>query len=101
MDTKNSLEVAGKTPEEAIAKGLEQLGLDSDDVIIEVLGEANGEARVRLTPFPMDAQGSARVMPSAISGDVSIVSKDVLEHLLQGVGIRGMVEVSQGTLAED
>ena len=29
MDTRKSLEVTGKTPEDAIAKGLTQLGLDT------------------------------------------------------------------------
>ena len=52
MNTQHSVESTGKTPEEAIAKGLAQLGLDGDDVIIEVLSKSGADARVRLTPFP-------------------------------------------------
>lgn len=99
METQKSIEVTAKTPEEAIAQGLAQLGLDSDDVIIEVLSDHPAESRVRLTPFPMDAQ--AMNVVSTANLDVGAVGKEVLEHLLKGMGIRGMVEVSQGTLAED
>ncbi len=99
MDTKQSLESSGRTPEEAIAKGLAQLGMDSDDVIIEVLSQNDQETRVRLTPFPSELHEARK--PASTMDDVATVGKDVLEHLLKGIGIRASVEVSQGTLAED
>ncbi|TMC52214.1 MAG: KH domain-containing protein [Chloroflexi bacterium] len=88
MDTHKSLEVTGKSPEDAIAKGLTQLGLDSDDVIIEVLGQTPSEARVRLTPFPMETLPSANPVSANVDADA-------------GMGIRATVEVGKGELAED
>ena len=57
------IDVTGKTEEEAIRKGLEQLGMDRDDVSVEILERAkNGfldigssPARVRLTYGPEEA----------------------------------------------
>ena len=51
------IEVAGKNEEEAVRKGLEELGLDRDDVTVEILERAKSgflgigavEAKVRLT----------------------------------------------------
>ena len=51
------LEVTGKTEEEAVAKGLAQLGLDRDDVSLEILergrtgflGIGSVPAKVKLT----------------------------------------------------
>ena len=99
MDTHKSLEVTGKTPEDAIARGLTQLGLDSDDVIIEVLGQTPSEARVRLTPFPMETLPSANTVSANVDADA--VARDVLEQLLKGMGIRATVEVGKGELADD
>ena len=98
METQKSLEATGKTPEEAISKGLAQLHLDSDDVIIEVLSQGSGEARVRLTPFPTEQRPAAGAQSGA---DPAEVGQDVLAHLLKGMGLRATIEVSHGTLAED
>jgi spoIIIJ-associated protein len=98
METQKSLEATGKTPEEAIAKGLTQLGLASDDVIIEVLSKSSSEARVRLTPFPSEQHGGGGSMAGA---DPAEVGKDVLSNLLKGMGLRASIEVGYGTLSED
>ena len=98
METPKSVEATGKNPEEAIAKGLAQLGLESDDVVIEVLSKTGAEARVRLTPFPTEQPSSGGAMSGANPEDVG---KDVLGHLLKGMGLRATIEVSHGTLAED
>ncbi len=100
METPKSLEATGRNPDEAIAKGLAQLGLESDDVIIEVLSKSATEARVRLTPFPTEAPraSSGGTMAGAKPEDVG---KDVLGHLLKGMGLRATIEVGHGTLAED
>lgn len=57
------IDVTGKTEDEAIRKGLEQLGMDRDDVSVEVLeraksgflGIGSNPARVRLTYGPEEA----------------------------------------------
>ena len=57
------IDVTGKTEEEAIRKGLEQLGMDRDDVSVEILeraksgflGIGSSPARVRLTYGPEEA----------------------------------------------
>jgi spoIIIJ-associated protein len=100
MDTKKSIEAEGKTPDEAIAKGLAQLGLSSDDVIIEILKQTTTEARVRLTPFPSETVPSDGAMSEATSADPLAVSRDVLEHLLTHMGIRTQVEATIGELAD-
>lgn len=60
MDEKNVVEVSGEDMQSAIEEGLNRLGLDRDEVRIEVLDEGNvgflglgkREAIVRLTPLP-------------------------------------------------
>ena len=57
------IDVTGKTEDEAIRKGLEQLGMDRDDVSVEILeraksgflGIGSSPARVRLTYGPEEA----------------------------------------------
>ena len=57
------IDVTGKTEEEAVRKGLEQLGMDRDDVSVEILeraksgflGIGSSPARVRLTYGPEEA----------------------------------------------
>ncbi len=57
------IDVTGKTEDEAIRKGLEQLGMDRDDVSVEILeraksgflGIGSNPARVRLTYGPKEA----------------------------------------------
>ena len=57
------IDVTGKTEEEAIAKALEQLGMDRDDVSVEILeraksgflGLGGNPARVRVSYGPADA----------------------------------------------
>jgi spoIIIJ-associated protein len=64
---KTKLEVIAPTIEEAVEKGLKQLGLSEDDVDVEVLDEGkhglfglgNRQARVALTLKPVDADTSA------------------------------------------
>lgn len=57
------IDVTGRTEEEAVRKGLEQLGMDRDDVSVEILeraksgflGIGSSPARVRLTYGPEEA----------------------------------------------
>lgn len=49
------IDVTGKTEEEAIRKGLEQLGMDRDDVSVEILERA----KRRLSGHRQQPAGSA------------------------------------------
>lgn len=85
-----SHEFSAKTVEEAIAKGLAELGLNRDAVKIEIVREASRgilglggeEAIVRLTPMTNEAT----------SDDTAAMASQMLETLLQRMGIRARVE---------
>lgn len=86
-----SQEYSAKTVEEAIAKGLAELGLSRDAVTIEVVREASRgilglggeEAVVRLTPM---TSGESTM------DDTATMASQMLETLLDGMGIRARVE---------
>jgi len=98
-----SLEFSGKSVEEAIEKGLAELGLARDAVNVETLHEGSRgllglggeEARVRLTPLAAPPAATASV------DDDSAVAKEILETLLRGMGLRASVEVLPDAGAED
>jgi spoIIIJ-associated protein len=100
-----SLEFSGKSVEEAIEKGLAELGLARDAVNVETLHEGSRgllglggeEARVRLTPLAATAAPAA----TASVDDDSAVAKEVLETILRGMGLRASVEVLPDAGAED
>jgi spoIIIJ-associated protein len=104
--SEKSLEVSGKTVEEAIEKGLAELGLPRDAVDIEILNEGsrgllglrNEEARVRLTPL---AETISSAIEPAMTDGVSADAKEILETLLRGMGLRASVEVLPDAGAED
>ena len=115
-----SLEVRGRTVEEAINKGLEELGLTREQVDVELVNEASrglfglggGEALVRLTPHietePVPpAPPPAVVSPTATettpaesettpAPDPAQAGKVALEQLLRGMGIRSQVVIHPG-----
>jgi len=72
---KTTLEVIAATVEEAIANGLDQLGLSEDDVEVEVLdagsrglfGLGNRQARIRLT---VNVEGQSPVSTEKISAEI-------------------------------
>ncbi len=98
-----SLDFSGKSVEEAIEKGLAELGLARDAVNVEtlhggsrgLLGLGGEEARVRLTPLAATPAATASV------DDDSAVAKEILETLLRGMGLRASVEVLPDAGAED
>lgn len=116
----NSVQVNGRTVEEAINKGLAELGLSRDQVDIELISSpagATGEALVRLTaredadayvmsapapgfphaptlsPAPPDTNTNAAPGSAAESNSSPVVAQQVLEQLLSGMGIRSQVVV--------
>lgn len=96
---KTTLEVIAPTPEEAIAKGLEQLGMAEEDVEIEVLdngsrgllGLGGRQSRVRLTVKTMDMLESEYVSPKLENGGP--VNTD-------DVALNTAKEVDESTLSE-
>ena len=96
----NSLEVTGKSVDDAIERGLEQLGLAREQVDIEIIHESSrgvfglggDEARVRLT-----ARTAPDAMPAtAAAGDAAGIAQETLETLLRGMGLRARVETRPG-----
>ena len=100
--SEKSLEASGKSVDEAIEKGLAELGLGRDAVDVEILSEGSRgvlglggeEAHVRLIAH--DAASS----PSSSDG-ASATAKEILETLLRGMGLRARVEVLPDEGAED
>jgi spoIIIJ-associated protein len=104
MSEKN-LEFSGKSVDDAVEKGLAELGLTRDAVDIDILDEGSrgllglrsGEARVRVTPR---AEVVAAAEP-AMTDDVSAPAKEILETLLRGMGLSARVQVLPDTEAEE
>lgn len=122
MDEKTSLEAIASNPDEAIQKGLAELGLSLDDVDIEILDEGGsglfgvGErlARVKLSikdPQKTPPDASKIKVPSQKSRDSDISQEDVentmsvakatVQELLEHMGIYGDVEARLGEISED
>jgi len=83
-----SLEMRGKTVEEAVQRALHQLGVSRDEVEVNVVREGKSgilgigaeEAIVRVTPIPQP------------KGDAAEVAREVVEQLLQLLGVVGTIE---------
>lgn len=118
MEERPTLEVIAPTVEEAIAKGLEQLGLTAADVSVEVLdagskglfGMGGRQVRVRLTvqgpggepaseaaPAPGPDREAAPVSPSAAAAEASShdpvldLTESVVSKLLHKMGLEAQV----------
>ena len=71
------IDVTGKTEDEALRKGLEQLGMDRDDVSVSILERAKTgflgigatPARIRITYGPEEADVAAPAKPAAPKAD--------------------------------
>lgn len=94
-----SLEIGAKTVEEAIERGLQQLGLTRDQVETVVLNKGRSgflgmgaeEAVVRLTPFPAARDESD--LPSA--------AKAALEEILERMKLKAHVELRTDVQQEE
>jgi len=86
-----SVEASGKNVAEAIAAALAQLGLNREDVDVEILNPGRSgllglgaeEARVRIT---------ARTAPPPSPEAVAALAQEVLQQLLQQMGIEARIE---------
>lgn len=110
----NSLEITGKTVDEAIQKGLAQLGLARDQVDVEtvressrgVFGLGSEDAVVRLTARPVQGTspatanaGAANPLPTghSVAPHASAdIAKETLETLVHGMGLSAHVEARPG-----
>ncbi|MBI4790631.1 MAG: protein jag [Chloroflexi bacterium] len=98
----------GKSVEEAIVKGLAQLGLAREQVTIQVIREASRgllgiggeEALVRLTPLPPVPMEQPLAAPASAE-DAGQIGQATLETLLRGMGLRARVEVLRDMASED
>ncbi len=116
-----SLEVRGRTVEEAINKGLEELGLPREQVEVELLTEGSrglfglggSGALVRLTPHE-EPEMAQPVAPAPVTPgpeptvtetvapahparqDPGPIGREALEKLLRGMGIRSEVVIRPG-----
>ncbi len=110
--SETSLEATGKSIEDAIQKGLAQLGLSREAVDIEILRQGSrgllgwgGEpVLVRLTPRkvagPATLSGVESTQPH-VGIEGAEAAKEILETLLRGMGISGRVEVLPDAEAQD
>ena len=89
---RTTLEVLAPTVEEAIEKGLEQLGLDRDDVDVEVLDEgkrnlfrfASKQARVKLTVLENILESESEETDEISENDDDLNFGEMFEAELKG-----------------
>jgi len=109
MQEGRSVEVSGRTVDEAIQRALEQLSADRDHVETQVLTEGSRgilglgaeEARVKVTLVEPLKYLAAETEEELLAGseEVSEVAVDVLRDLLRHMGVRATVTVRDDTAA--
>lgn len=88
----NSIEVTGKTEEEAIASALRQLNLQRDEVSIEIVERArSGFLRIGATPAVVKVIYEVPDKPSA--DDAEEKTKSFLEGLLSRMGVQADIKI--------
>lgn len=88
----NSIEVTGKTEEEAIASALRQLGLQRDEVSIEIL-ERSKSGFLRIGSAPAVVKVTYEVSDKAAAEGVAEKAKSFLEGLLSRMGVEAEIEL--------
>ncbi len=103
----SSIEISARTVAEATRLALEQMGVEEDDVVIEVLQNADdeNEALVRVTtldtgtgPSEDNGQPSKRPKPAFDPQMAGAEGRRILENMLQQIGIEGYVNVHHSTV---
>jgi spoIIIJ-associated protein len=103
--TEKNYEFSGKSVDEAIEKGLLELGLERAQVSIEtvrepsrgVLGIGGEGAIVRVTPLANHDELPAKAAPELVQSK----SQEILETVLHGMGLNAHVEVLPDIGADD
>jgi spoIIIJ-associated protein len=110
MDQRTNLEMIAPTVDEAVDKGLDQLGLSRDQVQIEVLDEGGGglfgigerQARVRLTVADSDEQstsgkeGQAPPEPTPELENTMAIAQATVQELLDHMSVIASVSTRLG-----
>ncbi len=99
-----SNEFTGKSVDQAIEKGLEELGVSREQVDVEIVREASRgvfglggeEALVRLTQRSRQPAITSE-SPAASAADGATVAKETLETLLRWMGLNARVEANLDT----
>ena len=113
MEHRANLEVIAPSSDEAIQKGLDELGLSKDQVDVEVLDEGSGglfglggrQARVRLTVKDASQKAETTRKPVATphpvdSDNLVDIARATVEELLRHMDVSADVEAKMGQ-AED
>ncbi|HEM61474.1 MAG TPA: protein jag [Chloroflexi bacterium] len=101
---RRSVETAGRTADDALAQALEELGVDEDQVEVEVLAEGSRgllglgaeEARVRVTliqPGELPIEEEAEGEDLRDREEVAEIASQVLADLLYHMGVQATVSV--------
>jgi spoIIIJ-associated protein len=98
----SSIEISARTVAEATRLALEQLGVDEDDVIIEVLqnGDEVNEALVRVSTSDADGAQADDERPARGPYDPEAAGAEgrrILEGILENMGVDGFVSVQHST----
>jgi spoIIIJ-associated protein len=95
-DTPTFIEVSGANEDDAVAQGLFELGVEEDEVDIEILDEGDPATdtptKVRLTVRPVTRQPENEVVAGA---------RTTLQELLSKLRVRGRVEAHWGEAADE
>jgi spoIIIJ-associated protein len=96
-----TLEVSGKTVDEAIAKALKQLGLEKEDIKVTVISEGKSgglfglgseDASIKVEVLESANMGNkAPIVPEPTSEAVIATAKETLEELLRLMDVKGTV----------
>ena len=90
----NSIEVTGKTEEEAIASALRQLNLQRDEVSIEIIERAkSGFLRIGASPAVIRVIYEVPDKTPASTGDVQGKTRSFLEGLLSRMGVDAKIDI--------
>lgn len=92
------VEASGKTVEEAIERALHELGVERDEVDVEVLSEDRGEARVLVTLIAEDEPQPGNTADQDVEEgeyieDEAEYAAQMLDHLLALMGIQADVSI--------
>ena len=89
----NSIEVTGKTEEEAISSALRQLNLQRDEVSIEIVERARS-GFLRIGASHAVVRVTYEVPDAAFESDVSGKTRDFLEGLLSRMGTEADIDIT-------
>ena len=112
---RESVEVTARTVEEAIEQGLAELGVPREQAEVEILESGRGgllglgaqDALVRLTRLPLPEEGrelaepavpveELEPQPGLEEQEVSLLGVEILQNLIDKMGVRGRVVVRSG-----